>query len=187
MLPYLAGADLINTAFSAFLTFAGRVIYPSYANGPRVFGMSALSDQVAAGALMWVVGSIFYLVPLVGIAIHLLSPQTRRALPLNLARGSIVTPPPRRFDLLRLPLLGTLLRWRYGRMALQSVAFVIAVLVIVQGFAGPPMGAMNLAGVLPWTYVRAFGVIALLVLGNIFCMSCPQRASAVGIHRRPAA
>ena len=35
------------------------------------------------------------------------------------------------------------------------------------------MGAMNLAGVLPWTYVRAFGVIALLVLGNIFCLSCP--------------
>jgi ferredoxin len=35
------------------------------------------------------------------------------------------------------------------------------------------MGAMNLAGVLPWTYVRAFGVLALLVVGNIFCMACP--------------
>ena len=32
---------------------------------------------------------------------------------------------------------------------------------------------MNLAGVLPWTFVRAFGVIALLVVGNIFCLSCP--------------
>jgi polyferredoxin len=58
-------------------------------------------------------------------------------------------------------------------MALQSVAFVIAVLVIADGFLGNSMGAMNLAGVLPWTYMRAFGVIALLVLGNIFCMSCP--------------
>ncbi len=58
-------------------------------------------------------------------------------------------------------------------MALQSVAFVTAVLVIADGFLGHPMGAMNLAGVLPWTYVRAFGVIALLVLGNIFCLSCP--------------
>jgi polyferredoxin len=81
--------------------------------------------------------------------------------------------PAQRFDLLRLPLIGRLLRARYGRMALQSVAFVIAVLVIADGFMGRPMGAMNLAGVLPWTYVRAFGVIALLVLGNIFCMSCP--------------
>ena len=31
MLPYLVGADLVNTALAAFLTFAGRVIYPSYA------------------------------------------------------------------------------------------------------------------------------------------------------------
>ena len=78
-----------------------------------------------------------------------------------------------RFDLLRLPLIGTLLRARYGRMALQSLAFVTVVLVIADGFLGHPMGAMNLAGVLPWTYVRAFGVVALLVLGNIFCLSCP--------------
>jgi cytochrome c oxidase assembly factor CtaG/ferredoxin len=175
MLPYLVGADLINTALAAFLTFAGRVIYPSYASVPRIFGLSALGDQAAAGALMWVVGSIFYFVPLVAIAIHLLSPQSRPTVPgtLEVSRRNIVIPPPRRFDLLQLPLIGTLLRARYGRMALQSVAFVTAVLVIADGFLGHPMGAMNLAGVLPWTYIRAFGVIALLVLGNIFCLSCP--------------
>ncbi len=175
MLPYLVGADLVNTALAAFLTFAGRVIYPSYANGPRIFGLSALGDQVAAGALMWVIGSIFYLVPLAGIAIHLLSPQSHRGVPASsqVTRGSIAAPPPRRFDVLQLPLIGTFLRWRYGRMALQGVAFVAAVLVVADGFLGHPMGAMNLAGVLPWTYVRAFGVIALLVLGNIFCLSCP--------------
>jgi polyferredoxin len=58
-------------------------------------------------------------------------------------------------------------------MALQSIAFAATVLVIADGFLGHPMGAMNLAGVLPWTYVRAFGVVAVLVLGNIFCLSCP--------------
>jgi cytochrome c oxidase assembly factor CtaG len=78
MLPYLALADLANTALAAFLTFVGRVIYPSYGNEPRVFGISALGDQMAAGALMWVVGSMFFLVPLVGIAFQLLSPQPRR-------------------------------------------------------------------------------------------------------------
>jgi cytochrome c oxidase assembly factor CtaG/ferredoxin len=172
ILPYLVGADLVNTAFSAFLTFAGRVIYPSYANAPRIFGLSALSDQVAAGALMWVIGSIFYLVPLAAIALQLLSPPSRH-LAAHPARGSVVTPQPTRIDLLQLPLIGSFLRWRYGRMALQSVAFATAVLVIADGFLGHPMGAMNLAGILPWTYARAFGVIALLVLGNIFCLSCP--------------
>ena len=85
----------------------------------------------------------------------------------------MVTPQTARFDLLQLPVIGGFLRWRYGRMALQSVAFVLAVLVIADGFLGHSMGAMNLAGILPWTYVRAFGVIALLIVGNIFCMSCP--------------
>jgi cytochrome c oxidase assembly factor CtaG len=165
MLPYLVGADLVNTALAGFLTFSGRVIYPSY---------SSLRDQAAAGALMWVVGSIFYLVPVMVIAVHLLSPASRRSSSLaNSQPAHIVLPQPKRLDLLQLPLIGYVLRARYGRMALQSIAFVAAVLVIADGFLGRPMSAMNLAGVLPWTYVRAFGVIGLLVLGNIFCLSCP--------------
>ena len=32
---------------------------------------------------------------------------------------------------------------------------------------------MNLAGVLPWTHWRAFTVIGLLAIGNLFCMACP--------------
>jgi cytochrome c oxidase assembly factor CtaG/polyferredoxin len=164
MLPYLVGADLVNTALAASLTFSGRVIYPSY---------SSLGDQVAAGALMWVVGSIFYLVPVVVIAIHLLSPPSHRSSLANQQPVHIVFPQPKRRDLLQLPLIGNVLRARYGRMALQSLAFVAAVLVVADGFLGRPMSAMNLAGVLPWTYVRAFGVIGLLVLGNIFCLSCP--------------
>jgi cytochrome c oxidase assembly factor CtaG/ferredoxin len=172
MLPYLVGADLVNTALSAILTFAGRVIYPSYANAPRIFGLSALSDQAAAGALMWVIGSVFYLVPLAAISLHLLSPPRGRVAP-AFVRGSFALQQPGPLDLLRLPLVGSLLRWRYGRMALESIAFAAIVLVIADGFLGHPMGAMNLAGVLPWTYVRAFGVVALLVLGNIFCLSCP--------------
>jgi len=177
MLPYLVGADLVNTALAASLTFSPRVLYPSYAVVPRIFGMSALADQEAAGALMWVVGSIFFLVPLVMIATHLLSPQSQRAVAITatakVSQRTVTAQQRQRFDLLRLPLVGALLRARYGRMLLQSAAFVIAVLVIADGFLGKPMAAMNLAGVLPWTYLRAFGVIALLVLGNMFCMSCP--------------
>jgi cytochrome c oxidase assembly factor CtaG len=75
LLPYLAGADLVNTVFSASLTFSRKVIYPSYAAAPRVFDISPLADQAAAGALMWVIGSIFYLVPVAVIAVQLLSPR----------------------------------------------------------------------------------------------------------------
>lgn len=76
LLPYLVGADLVNTVFSASLTFSQSVIYPSYAAAPRVFDISAISDQAAAGALMWVIGSIFYLVPVAAIAHRLLSPRS---------------------------------------------------------------------------------------------------------------
>jgi cytochrome c oxidase assembly factor CtaG/ferredoxin len=172
-LLYLVGADLVNTAVAGFLTFAGRVVYPSYAAAPRIFGISAAADQAAAGALMWVLGSIIFLIPAAGIAHQLLSPGTRRNVPANLKRGRLATPPATRFDLLRVFLLGRFLRWRYSRMALQSATFAAAVLVIADAFRGPSMGAMNLAGVVPWTYLRAFGVIALLVLGNVFCLSCP--------------
>jgi putative membrane protein len=89
LLPYLVGTDLVNTALSAFLTFAGRVIYPSYAAAPRVFNMSAIDDQATAGALMWVIGSIFFLVPCALIASRLLSPQAgsaiRRVVPVQKA------------------------------------------------------------------------------------------------------
>jgi putative membrane protein len=77
LLPYLLGADIINTAVSALLCFSGRVLYPSYADQPRIFGISALSDQVAAGALMWVFGSIVFLVPAMYLTLKLLSPQRR--------------------------------------------------------------------------------------------------------------
>ena len=73
----------------------------------------------------------------------------------------------------RLPVL----RARYGRMALQSIAFVAAVLVIADGLLAA-MKAMNLAGVLPWTYVRAFGVIGRSVLEISSASVMPLHAAA---------
>ncbi|TCK74238.1 cytochrome c oxidase assembly protein [Acidipila rosea] len=75
LLPYLLGADLVNTALSAFLCFSARLLYPSYANGPQVFGMSPMNDQVAAGALMWVLGSMIFLAPIMLITLQMLSPR----------------------------------------------------------------------------------------------------------------
>src|SRR5437660_7140106 len=73
LLPYLVLADLSNTALSAVLTFSERVLYPYYAEVPRLAGISVLDDQAAAGVLMWVPGSLAFLVPLVTIGVRLLS------------------------------------------------------------------------------------------------------------------
>jgi len=76
LIPYLLLADVVNTGVSAFLCFAGRLLYPSYAFLPRPFGFAALNDQVAAGAFMWVCGTMVYLIPAVAIVAQLLSSQT---------------------------------------------------------------------------------------------------------------
>jgi len=56
---------------------------------------------------------------------------------------------------------------------MQVAMLVLALGVIADGILGPQMSPVNLAGVLPWTYWRAFVVVALLAAGNFFCMACP--------------
>ena len=72
MIPYLLVADIQNTALSAFLIFSERVLYPAYAAVPRLWGVSVLDDQAAAGAIMWVPGSVIFLVPVAVLSIRLL-------------------------------------------------------------------------------------------------------------------
>jgi cytochrome c oxidase assembly factor CtaG len=76
IVPYLLLADIVNTGLSAFLCFCGRLIYPSYGVTERPFGLSALNDQIAAGAFMWVFGSMVFLLPVVAVISWILSPPT---------------------------------------------------------------------------------------------------------------
>lgn len=73
LVPYLLIGDLQNTVLSAILVFSDRLIYPTYGTTPRLFGFSALADQAAAGAIMWVAGSTVFLIPATVIALQLLS------------------------------------------------------------------------------------------------------------------
>jgi cytochrome c oxidase assembly factor CtaG len=75
MVPYLLLADVQNTALSALLTFCGRVIYPYYENVPRIAGITPLNDQIAAGVIMWVPGSLLFLIPAAAIVFSELSPR----------------------------------------------------------------------------------------------------------------
>jgi len=75
LIPYLACADLVNTGVSAFLCFSGQLIYPSYGDVQRPFPLNPLTDQIAAGAFMWVFGSMVFLFPVVLIIMRALSPH----------------------------------------------------------------------------------------------------------------
>jgi cytochrome c oxidase assembly factor CtaG len=72
LLPYLFLADVQNTILAAFLTFCERVLYPTYATAPRLTALTALDDQAAAGAIMWVLGSVAFLIPAACITIQVL-------------------------------------------------------------------------------------------------------------------
>lgn len=71
---YLFFGTLPGGALGAFFVFCERILYPSYASAPQLFSVSPLEDQVIAGALMWVFGSVVCLIPAILITIQLLSP-----------------------------------------------------------------------------------------------------------------
>jgi cytochrome c oxidase assembly factor CtaG len=197
LLPVLLLADLSNTALAALLTFSDRALYQSYAGVPRLAGVSPLDDQSMAGVLMWVPGSIAFLLPLVVVSIGLLSGDKesvggarsrfagrkagikgnatwsvseRLSLPLA---DSVRQTSSSSFDVLRLPLVGRFLKWRHARLALQLPMVALAAVLIIDGIRGPQVGAMNLAGVLPWIHWRGLLIVTLLAAGNFFCTSCP--------------
>lgn len=183
LLPYLILADVQNTILAAWLTFSSTVIYPHYARVPRLDGLSPLADQAAAGLLMWVPGSIALLGPLFWIGVSLLSgrssafvPRAAGAQPGNQLPklGSATTArSAERFDLLRLPLVGVMLRSQAARRTLQVVLVLLAAAVVLDGLCGPQVSALNLAGVLPWTHWRGVVVLGLLAAGNVCCAACP--------------
>ena len=77
------------------------------------------------------------------------------------------------FDFFKIPILGMILRSKALRRGIQLIMLILAIAVLLDGFFGPQLGPMNLAGVLPWTHWRGLTVIALLFAGNLFCMVCP--------------
>jgi len=171
MVPYLLFANLVSMGLAALLSFSDRVLYASYHLAPRLWGISALDDQSAAGAIMWVPGSIPFLIPAIVLGMQAL--DTRRAYSARPVLRVLNSRPPRQWDLLRIPLLGPMLRYRHFRRFIQSGMLLLAGIVMLDGFFGTQVAPMNLAGVLPWTYWRGLAVIALLMAGNVFCMACP--------------
>jgi cytochrome c oxidase assembly factor CtaG/polyferredoxin len=191
LVPYLLLASLQNTALSAILAFSDRVLYPAYAAGPRLLGLSALADQAVAGAVLWVPGSILMLAPVVGVVVGLLEPQGTRPAATRAPRPMPAGPAEpvggRPLDLLALPAVGRALRSLAVRRTAQALLLVLAAAVVADGWWGPAVSPLNLAGVLPWTHWRGLLVIGLLAVGNVFCTACPfVLARDVGRRLLPA-
>lgn len=78
-IPYLPASFAEGSAIGIALAFAGSPVYETYRQAPRIWGLSALEDQQIAGLIMWVVGGLFYLLPLLLILGQLLREDERRS------------------------------------------------------------------------------------------------------------
>ena len=55
---YLFAQSLAPTIPASFLTFGSTLLYPVYGTFPRIWGVSALTDQLVAGLIMKIVGGL---------------------------------------------------------------------------------------------------------------------------------
>jgi polyferredoxin len=74
------------------------------------------------------------------------------------------------WDLLRIPVLGSLI---LKRRLWQGLLLAGALVLVVHGFLGPQLAPKNLATLAVWVHYRGLLILALLVVGNVFCMACP--------------
>jgi putative membrane protein len=71
---YLFLATLPCDALAAFLAFCGHVVYRPYLSARGgMFGLSPLEDQALAGALMWFIVTLAYMVPALVVLAPLLA------------------------------------------------------------------------------------------------------------------
>lgn len=80
---------------------------------------------------------------------------------------------PPRVDVLRLPLIGRILRHRRGRLVLQLPLLLLTAVILYDALTGSPLAPQNLATVSVWIHYRGLVMVALLFFGNLFCMACP--------------
>lgn len=81
--------------------------------------------------------------------------------------------PGTRYDLLRLPVVGRFLRWKWSRVTLQIPLLALSVVMVIHALFGPDKAAKNLGSLLTWVHFRGLVVVAILLAGNLFCMACP--------------
>jgi polyferredoxin len=77
-------------------------------------------------------------------------------------------------NILRMPVVGSFIRWRHARPALQSVLLLVSIAIVLHGLLGPQLAPRNLATVVTSIHWRGFLIIAIVAVGNLFCTACPM-------------
>ncbi len=77
------------------------------------------------------------------------------------------------FDLYSIGWLRRILLFKYTRTILQSVLLIVALALIWDGFTGSQIAPRNFATTAAWIDYRFLLVLVILLVGNLFCMSCP--------------
>lgn len=60
---YLVSADFVNTVLAALLAFSGRPVYGYYLTHTNNLGLDPITDQTIGASVMWVFGSLAFLLP----------------------------------------------------------------------------------------------------------------------------
>jgi len=89
-------------------------------------------------------------------------------------------------DLLTLPGLGRILRWRHARTASSLPLFLLAALPVLDGLTGPQLAPKNRATVLVWVHYSRLPVLALLLARwpAVKLLSDPWRSGVGRFSRR---
>ncbi|HLB12158.1 MAG TPA: 4Fe-4S binding protein, partial [Dehalococcoidia bacterium] len=89
-----------------------------------------------------------------------------------------------RYDLLQLPLVGTIIRHRAFQFSLLLINLFFFALVIMTGLFGTPIGNHNLSIIFVWIVWWALLIIVLIPFGGrIWCTMCPIPAPGEWLQR----
>jgi cytochrome c oxidase assembly factor CtaG len=69
--PYLIASDVVMTVMSALLAFCNRPVYTAHGMAMAMFNVSPMTDQIAAGVIMWVLNSTVLLTASMLIAMQM--------------------------------------------------------------------------------------------------------------------
>ncbi len=89
-----------------------------------------------------------------------------------------------RMDILRLPGIGSFLRWRWLQPLLEVPMLVVFILVIIVGIWGTQEPSQNLATMLIWVYWWSLIIFSFIFVGRIWCMICPLGAAGEWTNRK---
>ena len=77
-IAYVLSTVPVNMAAGVTIAFSGQPIYPYYAAVPRLWGMTVLQDQMLGGIIMWIPGSMMFILAALVLVAQWLQEEERK-------------------------------------------------------------------------------------------------------------